>query len=96
MKVYTTYAYILVVYENGDVCISILHRMDDATFEHEGEERWRPILGVEAIILSVVSMLNDPNIDSAANIDASVMYRDNREEYNKKVRKLTNKSMDYM
>ena len=78
------------------MCISILHRMDDPMHEHEGNERWRPILGVEAIILSVVSMLNDPNIDSAANIDASVMFRDNREEYNKKVRKLTNKSMEYL
>ena len=86
----------MLVYENGDVCISILHRMDDAMYEHEGDERWRPILGVESIILSVISMLNDPNIDSAANIDASVQFRDQRDEYNKKVRKLTNKSMDYM
>ncbi len=34
--------------------------------------RWRPILGVEEILLSVVSMLNDPNIDSPANVDAAV------------------------
>ena len=61
------------IYEDGRVCISILHRSDDATYDHEGTERWRPILGVESIILSVISMLNDPNIDSAANIDASVI-----------------------
>ena len=66
------------IYENGDVCISILHRMDDGMYEHEGNERWRPILGIESIILSVISMLNDPNIDSAANIDASVQWRDSR------------------
>jgi len=36
------------------------------------DERWRPILGVEAILLSVISMMNDPNISSPANIDASV------------------------
>lgn len=36
------------------------------------DERWRPILGVEAILLSVISMMNDPNINSPANIDASV------------------------
>jgi ubiquitin-conjugating enzyme E2 G1 len=35
------------------------------------DERWRPILGAEAVILSVVSMLNDPNIESPANLDAS-------------------------
>ena len=39
-------------------------------------------------------MLQNPNIESPANIDASVEYRDNREEYNKKVRKLTQRSMD--
>ena len=84
------------IYEDGRVCISILHKSDDPTYEHEGTERWRPILGVESIILSVISMLNDPNIDSAANIDASVQWRDNRAQYNTKVRQLTNKSMEYM
>eukprot|EP00954_Amorphochlora_amoebiformis_P017963 1322747-Amorphochlora_amoeboformis.AAC.2 len=34
-------------------------------------EKWRPILGVEAILLSVVSLLSDPNLESPANIDAS-------------------------
>ena len=52
------------------------------------DERWRPILSVEAILLSVISMMNDPNINSPANIDASVQYRDDRETYNQKVRRL--------
>ena len=69
---------LFIVYANGDVCISILHKMDDPLYEHEGEERWRPILGVESIILSVISMLNDPNTDSPANLDASLQFRDNR------------------
>lgn len=34
-------------------------------------------------------MLNDPNIESPANLDASVEYRDNPAEYKKKVRRLT-------
>ena len=34
-------------------------------------------------------MLNDPNISSPANIDAAVEYRDRREDYIKKVKKLT-------
>jgi ubiquitin-protein ligase len=37
-------------------------------------ERWRPILGVESIIVSVISMLSDPNDDSPANLDAAVSY----------------------
>jgi ubiquitin-protein ligase len=44
---------------------------------------------VEAVLVSVISMLNDPNIESPANLDASIEFRDNNEEYNKKVRKLT-------
>ena len=34
--------------------------------------RWRPVLGVEQILVSVLSMLNAPNIDSPANVDAGV------------------------
>ena len=39
-------------------------------------------------------MLNDPNCDSPANIDAAVMLRKNPKEYEKKVRQLVLKSMD--
>ncbi len=84
-----------VVYPDGKVCISILHPPGTDQFSQEtADERWRPILGVESIILSVISMLNDPNINSPANIDAAVEYRDNYESYKKKVRKLTIQSVE--
>ena len=87
----------MTVYEDGKVCISILHPPgNDAMSGETAEERWRPILSVEAILLSVISMMNDPNINSPANIDASVMYRDNEEEYNKKVRKLAQRACEYI
>eukprot|EP00656_Telonema_subtile_P050105 TRINITY_DN639_c0_g1_i12.p2 TRINITY_DN639_c0_g1~~TRINITY_DN639_c0_g1_i12.p2 ORF type:complete len:107 (-),score=22.79 TRINITY_DN639_c0_g1_i12:253-573(-) len=35
--------------------------------------------------MSTVSMLNDPNIDSPANVAASVMFRDQRAEYEARV-----------
>ena len=62
------------IYPDGKVCISILHPpgTDQFNQQESAEERWRPILGVEAILMSVISMLNDPNIDSPANLDASV------------------------
>ncbi len=62
------------VYENGKVCISILHPpgVDPLNPLEKAEERWRPILGVEAILLSVISMLNSPNIESPANLEASL------------------------
>jgi ubiquitin-conjugating enzyme E2 G1 len=62
------------VYENGKVCISILHPpgVDPLNPLERADERWRPILGVEAILLSVISMLNSPNIESPANLEASL------------------------
>jgi len=86
------------VYVDGKVCISILHPPGEDAYNQQetAAERWRPILGVESVILSVISMLNDPNIDSPANIDAAVMFRDKKEEYTKLVRKLTQQSVDYL
>jgi len=62
------------VYEDGKVCISILHPPGEDKFNEQESamERWRPILGVEQIIISVMSMLSDPNDFSPANIDAAV------------------------
>lgn len=88
----------LIVYPDGKVCISILHPPGTDQFNsgETADERWRPILGVESIILSVISMLNDPNISSPANIDAAVEYRDSRETFIKKVKKLTQQSVEYL
>jgi ubiquitin-conjugating enzyme E2 G1 len=62
------------VYDDGKVCISILHPPGEDRFNEneKASERWRPILGVEQIIVSVISMLSDPNDESPANIDAAV------------------------
>ena len=62
------------IYPDGNVCISILHPPgeDNMNSQEKAEERWRPILGVESILISVISMLNDPNIESPANLDASL------------------------
>ena len=84
------------IYPDGKVCISILHPpgTDSMNTQEKAEERWRPILGVEAILMSVISMLNDPNLESPANLDASIQFRDDREGYNKKVRVLATKSLE--
>lgn len=67
-------SYLPTVYEDGKVCISILHPPGEDRYNEQetAEERWRPIIGVEAIIISVISMLSDPNDTSPANIDAAV------------------------
>lgn len=64
---------LLPVAKNGDVCISILHEPGEDKFGYEKpEERWLPIHTVETIMISVISMLADPNSDSPANVDAAV------------------------
>lgn len=64
------------VYENGDLCISILHPpIDDPQSGELPCERWNPTQNVRTILLSVVSLLNEPNTYSPANVDASVMFR---------------------
>jgi ubiquitin-protein ligase len=73
------------VYNDGKLCISILHEGNDLTgYEHE-IERWRPVQNIRSIFLSIISLLNDPNPDSAANIDAAKMLRDDKKAYYKKI-----------
>jgi ubiquitin-conjugating enzyme E2 G1 len=78
----------------------------------KASERWSPVQSVgkyfllfffvlislvlESIILSVLSMLSDPNCDSAANIDASVMWRDDRAAFKKKVSDCVRKTLEDM
>uniref|UniRef100_A0A3B4AR04 Ubiquitin-conjugating enzyme E2 G1 n=1 Tax=Periophthalmus magnuspinnatus TaxID=409849 RepID=A0A3B4AR04_9GOBI len=61
------------VAKNGDVCISILHDPGEDKYGYEKpEERWLPVHTVETIMISVISMLADPNGDSPANVEAAV------------------------
>ena len=78
------------------MCISILHDPGvDAHNEKEtADERWRPILGVEQILVSVLSMLSDPNLDSPANIDAAKMLRDDPKAFRRKVRQCVERSLE--
>jgi ubiquitin-conjugating enzyme E2 G1 len=64
--------------------------------QETADERWRPIHSIESILLSVISMLNDPNIESPANLDASNEFKSQRDVFNKKVRVLAAKSVDYL
>lgn len=69
------------IYKDGNVCISILHEGKDEYGYESISERWNPSHGVSSVLLSVISMLGDPNFESPANIDASVLYKNNLEEY---------------
>ncbi|CAD7673219.1 unnamed protein product [Nyctereutes procyonoides] len=64
------------IYKTGDVCISILHPpVDDPQSRELPSEWWNPTQNVTTILLSIISLLNEPNTFSLANVDAFVMYR---------------------
>jgi ubiquitin-protein ligase len=60
----------------GDICVDIL------------DKAWTPAMTINAALKSIQSMLDSPNIDSPANIDAAKLYRDDKDMYNAMVASL--------
>lgn len=82
------------VYQDGRVCISILHAPGDDPNQYESaSERWSPIQSVEKILISVMSMLAEPNDESPANVEAAKMWREDRKKYESVVRDNVKKSL---
>ena len=86
------------VYDNGTVCISILH--EPGTDEHNSLEsagmRWLPIHSVRSVLISVISLLSDPDPAEAgapANVEALSQYRRDRRGFVAKVAELAQKSL---
>ncbi|CDO93685.1 unnamed protein product [Kluyveromyces dobzhanskii CBS 2104] len=73
------------VYRDGRLCISILHQSGNPTSDELDAETWSPVQTVESVLISIVSLLEDPNISSPANVDAAVDYKKNPEQYKQKV-----------
>lgn len=83
------------VYPDGNVCISILHQPGEDSFGYESaSERWLPIHTVESILISVLSMISSPNIESPANIEAAKEFRDDKEAYRKRVARCVRRSQE--
>lgn len=80
------------VYRDGRLCISILHQAGDATTDEPDSETWSPAQTVESVLISIVSLLEDPNISSPANVDAAVDWRKNPEHYKLKVQQEVERS----
>ncbi|CEP15646.1 hypothetical protein [Parasitella parasitica] len=64
------------VYPSGTVCLSILNE----------DEGWKPAITLKQILLGVQDLLNDPNPDSPAQQDAYVLFKNNKKEYERRVR----------
>ena len=82
------------IYKDGKVCISILHDgKDEWEYEHISE-RWNPSHSVNSVLMSVLSMLSNPNFESPANIEASVMWKNDWCTYKKHVYKVIAESQN--
>ena len=64
------------IYRDGKICVDIL----------QGE--WSPVQNIRTILLSIISLLSDPNPNSPANREAAILYMNDRKAYENKVREL--------
>lgn len=67
------------IYTSGNICVDFLG------------SRWKSVLSIYDSLISIISLLTDPNCSSPANSDASSLYSNNRSDYNKKVKEYVNK-----
>jgi len=81
------------VYDDGRLCISILHAPGEDVMSGEtAGERWSPAQRVESVLISILSLLDDPEILSPANIEASNMYRDDKKMFKERVKENVERS----
>ncbi|CAG7927518.1 unnamed protein product [Penicillium olsonii] len=74
------------IYPDGRLCISILHPPGHDEMSGElASERWTPAQRVESVLISILSLLDDPECSSPANVDAAVLLRDDSEAYRQRV-----------
>ena len=61
----------------GNICLDIL------------DKQWSPALTINKVLLSISSLLSDPNADDPLDVRAAQLYNENREEFNQIARTYT-------
>lgn len=72
------------VYVTGRLCISTLDEKSSVHDNNAKETNWRPSLSMVNILVGIKSLLENPNPDSPANVDANRMYLGDRNSYEEK------------
>jgi ubiquitin-conjugating enzyme E2 A len=70
------------IYKNGDICIDIL------------QDQWSEVMSIEKILISIRSLLNDPNVNSPANPEAALLYKEHRHEFYQRIRNDIDKQLN--
>lgn len=82
------------VYPTGELCISILHPPEEDKYGYEAaSERWSPVQSPETILLSVISLFEDPNDESPANVEAACLLRQDPAAFRRACRKCVRESL---
>ena len=75
------------IYPDGRLCISILHAPgEDAMSGELAAERWSAAQRAETVLISILSLLDDAEVSSPANVDAGVLLRKEPEAYKQRVK----------
>jgi ubiquitin-conjugating enzyme E2 G2 len=74
------------IYTDGKVCLSILLNKSDETGYFQESELWKPTLDLKIVFLCIINLFIEPNLESPANLDACVMYRNDKKELTKLIR----------
>ena len=70
------------VYADGNLCLDLL------------QDQWSPCHTICTLLTSIQSLLTDPNCTSPANPEAAQLYLKDRPAYNKRVRKIAQRSVE--
>lgn len=68
------------IYKDGRICVDIL----------QGE--WTPTQNIRTVLLSLRSLLIDPNPFSPANREAAELFRNSKDNYNSRIKEMINRT----